>query len=157
MGKARHTHLGITHGGRVIPINRTEVALTVDQDMAHREVLRHTYDSVVYRAITVRMVFTDDIADDTRRLLVRFIPIITQFMHGKQHTPVNRFKAIPHIWKRAADNDAHRIVEIRLFKLVFNIDGQDFSGDVTHESQILCTALALRELKALVNTALKLP
>ncbi len=65
--------------------------------MTHGEVLRHAYDGVIHRTISVRVVFTDDIADDTRRLLVRFIPVIAQFMHGKQHTPVNGLQAVAHI------------------------------------------------------------
>src|SRR5690606_6972260 len=63
-----HAHFGITHGGRVVAIHRTEVALPVHQHVTQRKRLRHAHDGVVNSAVTVRMIFTDDVTDHTRRL-----------------------------------------------------------------------------------------
>src|SRR5690554_8116359 len=62
MGQARHAHLGVTHGRRAVAVDGTEVALAVHQHVAHGEVLGHAHDGVVDGAITVRVIFTDDIA-----------------------------------------------------------------------------------------------
>ena len=62
------------------------------------------------------------------RLLVSLVPVVIQNAHGKEHSPVNRFKTIANIGKCPADNDAHRVIEVGLAQFVFDIDGQDFSG-----------------------------
>ena len=66
-----HPALGVTHGRRRIAVDRAEVALTVDEHVAHREVLGHADERVVDRAVAVRVVLTDDVADDARALEVR--------------------------------------------------------------------------------------
>jgi hypothetical protein len=63
--------LGVAHRRRVVAVDRAEVALAVDEHVAHREVLRHANDRVVDRLVAVRVVLADDVADDARRLLVR--------------------------------------------------------------------------------------
>jgi hypothetical protein len=63
--------LGVAHRRRVVAVDRAEVALAVDEHVAHREVLRHAHDRVVDRLVAVRVVLADDVADDARRLLVR--------------------------------------------------------------------------------------
>ena len=50
----RHAHFGVAHGRRRIAVHRAEVALAVDQQVAHRERLRHAHDGVVDRHIAVR-------------------------------------------------------------------------------------------------------
>ena len=67
-------HLGVAHRRRRIAVDRAEIALPVDQRQAHGEILRHAHQRVVDRLVAVRMVFTDDVADDARRLAVRLVP-----------------------------------------------------------------------------------
>ncbi len=45
-------------------------------------------------------------------------------MHGLQ--------AVANVGQRAADDDAHGVVEIRLAHLVFEIHGKDFARDFVH-------------------------
>jgi hypothetical protein len=40
------------------------------------------------------MVFTDDIADDTRRLLIGLIPVVVHLVHGEEHTTMHWLEAI---------------------------------------------------------------
>ena len=67
MRDLRHPNFGITHGGRRIAIDRSEVALPVNQLVAQRELLGHANGRIVHRGITVRVVLTDDVADDAAR------------------------------------------------------------------------------------------
>jgi len=76
----------------------------------------------------VRVVFTDNVTDHTRRLLVRLVPVVVQFVHGEQYAPMNRFQAVTHIRQSSADNYAHGVIEVGLFQLVFNVDWQNFFG-----------------------------
>ena len=132
MGDARHAHLGIAHGGRRVAVDRAEVALAVDEQVAHRERLRHAHDRVVHGRVAVRMILADDVADDTGRLLVGLVPVVGQLVHGVQHAPVHRLKAVANVGQSAADDDAHGVVEIRLAHLVFEVDVEDFAGDFGH-------------------------
>ena len=88
------TDLGVAHGRGVVAINRTKVALAVDQHMAHREILGHAHNRVVDRLVAMRVVFADHVAHDTRRLFVRPVPIIVQLVHRKEHTPVHGLEAV---------------------------------------------------------------
>ena len=123
---AGHAHFGVAHGRRRIAVDRAEVALAVDEQVAHRERLRHPDDRVVDRDVAVRMVLTDDVADDAGRLLVRSIPLVAELAHRVQDAPMHRFQAVPNVRQRATHDYAHRVIEVRLPHLVFEIDGEDF-------------------------------
>jgi hypothetical protein len=64
VGDACHAHLGVTHGGRRVAIHRAEISLAIDQHIAQREWLGHAHDRIVDGRVPVRVVFTDDVADD---------------------------------------------------------------------------------------------
>ena len=103
--------------------------MTVDQDVTHGEVLCHTDDGVIYGSIAVGVVFTDDVADNTRRFFVGGIPVVFQFVHGIQHAAVYRFETVAHVRQRAPDNDAHGVVEIAFAHFVFKAYRQSFEGE----------------------------
>ena len=64
------TSLGVTHGCRAVSVDGAEVSLTVDQRVAHAPFLSHTHQGAIYRAVSVRMVFTEHLTYDTCTLLV---------------------------------------------------------------------------------------
>ncbi len=109
----RHANFGVTHRRGIVAVDRAEVALPVDQHVAQREVLRHPHDRVVDRRVAVRVIFTDHVTDDTRRLLVRAVPVVVQFVHREQHAPMHGFQAIADIREGTSDDHAHRVIEIR--------------------------------------------
>ena len=45
---------------------------------------------------------------------------------------MDRLQTVAHIGQGPADNDAHCVVQIGLFHLTFNTDGDDFFGYFTH-------------------------
>src|ERR1700709_1611277 len=102
MGQLGHTHFGVTHGGWRIAIHRTEVTLAIDEHVTQRERLRHAHHGVVHRGITVWMILTDHIADDTRRFLVSLVPVVAEFAHGEQHATMYGFQTITHTRQRAS-------------------------------------------------------
>ena len=55
-GDAGQARFGVPHGRGRIAIDGTEVALAVDQRIAHREMLRHADQGVVDRGVAVRVV-----------------------------------------------------------------------------------------------------
>ena len=63
--KLLQTNFGVTHSSGAVTVDRTEVALAVDQRITHGKVLSHTNDCFVSCGITVRMVLTDHVTDHT--------------------------------------------------------------------------------------------
>ena len=123
-----HADFGVTHGRRGIAIHRTEVALAVHQHIAQGEWLGHPHDGVVDRRIAVRVVLTDHIPHHAGRLLIPLVPVVAELVHREQHAPVHRFQAVAHIGQSPPHDHAHRVIQVGLFHLVFNIDGEDFFG-----------------------------
>ncbi|OQB99600.1 MAG: hypothetical protein BWX79_03091 [Alphaproteobacteria bacterium ADurb.Bin100] len=124
---------GVTHGGGVVAVHRAEVALAIHQHVAHGEVLRHANDGVVDRLVAVRVVFTNHVADDAGRLLVRPVPVVVQLMHREQHAPVHRLEPVARVGQGTAHDHAHGVVEIAPAHLLFKTDGQGFFGELGHE------------------------
>ena len=117
-----HPHFGITHRGGVIAVHRTEVTLTIREHDGHRKVLRHADHRIVDRGVAVRVEFTHDITDETRRFLVGLVIVVTALAHPEQDATVNRFQAIAQIRDRPRDDNAHRIIEERGLHFFFDRD-----------------------------------
>ena len=121
-GDARHADLGVTHGRRRIAVDGAEVALAVDQRVAQGEILRHADDGVVDGGVAVRVILTDDVADDARRFLVRPVPVVAEIVHGVEHAVVHRLEPVARIGQGAPDDDGHGVVHVGLAHLVFDVD-----------------------------------
>ena len=104
----------------------TEVAVTVDQRIVQRERLRHTHHRVVNRCVAVRMIPAEHITDGRCRLAVGLVRGQTVLVHSVQDAAVYRLEAVAHIGQRAADNNAHCIVDVAFLHLAFEIDLHDF-------------------------------
>ena len=129
---ARHADFGVTHRGGIVAIDRTEVALAIDQHVAQREVLRHPDDGVIDRGIAVRVVFTDDVTDDTRRFLVRAVPVVGKLVHREQHPTMHRLQAIARIGQRPPHDHAHRVIQVGMTHFRFQADRKGFLGERIH-------------------------
>ncbi len=129
---ARHAHFGVAHGRRRIAVDRAEIALAVDQQVAERERLRHAHDGVVHRALAVRVVLADHVAHHAGGLLIGLVPIVAELAHGVQHAAVHGLQSITDVGQRPPDDHAHGIVEIGLPHLSFETDQQHFTGDFGH-------------------------
>jgi hypothetical protein len=122
MGQLGHAHFGVSHGSSVVAVHGTEVALAIDQQITQRERLRHPHDGVVHGSVAVGVILTDDVTDHTGGFLVRLVPVVTQFAHREQYTPVHGLQAITRIGQCTTDDYAHCVVEVGLLQLVFDID-----------------------------------
>ncbi len=122
LGELGQAHLGVTHRRRVVAVERAEVALAVDQRVAHGEVLRHAHDGVVDGGVAVRVVLAHHVADDARRLLVRPVGAVAPLPHAVEDPPVHRLQAVPHVGQGAPDDHAHRVIEIAALHLLFDVD-----------------------------------
>ncbi len=129
----RHANFGVAHCRGRIAVNGPEVALSVDEQRSHRERLRHANDRVINGCIAMRMVLTDDVTDHAGRFLVGFVVVVTELTHREKYAAMDRLEAVPDIGQGAADDDAHRVIQIGLLHLLFETDGQQFLGDFSHK------------------------
>ncbi len=74
------------------------------------------------------MVFAHDIADDAGALARGAIGLEAHLLHGVENAAVHGLESVADIGQGAADDDRHRIIEIRLAHLVFNVDGLNVQG-----------------------------
>ena len=86
--------------------------MAVDQHVAHGEILRQAHHGVVNRRIAVRMIVTEHVAYTGGGFFKGFIRTQTRFVHRVQDSAVHRFQAVANIGQRAADDDAHGIIDI---------------------------------------------
>ena len=129
-GDFRHANFGIAHRRGIVAVNRSKVTLALHQWIAQREILRHAHDGVVNRGIAVRVVLAHHVADDTRRLLEWFVPVVGLFEHCKQHTAMYRLQTVTNIRKRTAHDHAHRVLEVTGAHLLFDADQVCFFGEL---------------------------
>ena len=68
------------------------------------------------------MILTHHIADGARRFSIRLAGRISCFVHAVQNTPMDGLEAVADVRQCTADNDGHRVIEIRPPHFVFDID-----------------------------------
>jgi len=73
----------------------------------------------------VRVIFTQNVADDTRALAVRLIRRHAELVHRVEDAAVHRLEAVAHIRQRAGDDDRHRIRNERFLHLVLKVNRAD--------------------------------
>ena len=80
---------------------------------------------VVNRRVAVRMILAQHVADDLGALLGGPVEVQAHLAHRVQNAAMDRLQAVADIGQRAADDHAHRVVEIRPPHLVFDVDGNE--------------------------------
>ena len=73
------------------------------------------------------VIFTDDVTDDAGRFLIGFVSVVAKPVHGVEHATMDRFQAIPDIWKGAAYDYAHGVFHVGLLHLLFDVCREDFA------------------------------
>ena len=122
LGDAGQARLGVAHGGRWVAVDAAEVTLAVDQEVAHGEILRQAHHRIIDRAIAVGVVLAEDLADDTRALLVGPVVAEAHVEHGVQDAPLDGLEAIAHIRQGTRRDHAHGVIQIRALHLIFDVD-----------------------------------
>ena len=93
----QHFHRKLTHAGfrvtvcsRRVAVYGTEVAVAVNEHIAHGKILRKTHQRVINRSIAVRMVAAQYGTDGIRALSVSLFRPQSVFIHGVENTTVDR-------------------------------------------------------------------
>ena len=125
LGKAGHAGFRVSHGGRAVPIDGPEVALSVHHGIAQGEILCHADHRVVDGRIPVRVVLTEYFPDHARALLVGRTGAHALLVHGVEDATVYRLESIPYIGQRSADNHRHGIVDVGGLHFLLDVDRDD--------------------------------
>ena len=123
LGQRLQPRLGVAHGRGRVAVDRSEVALAVDQGVAQVEVLRHAHEGVVDGAVAVGMVVAHHLADDLRALAVRAVRGEAHLAHAEQHAAVRRLQAVADVRQRPPDDHAHGVIQVRALHFIFDRDG----------------------------------
>ena len=140
------TCLGISHGSCAVTVHGTEVSVSVNQRISCIPFLCQLYQRIINGAVTVRMIFTHGITDDTRAFTMWFIGSVIQLYHRVQDTSLNRFQSISYIRQRPGCDYAHGIIDIGCFHGLFQIYFPHIIKDliVFHSNKLLSRFPATR-------------
>src|SRR6266446_3467708 len=120
----RQAGFRVPHGRRRIAVHGAEVSLAVDERVAHVEVLREADERGIDDGFTVRVIVAGGVAADFRALAEAAIGGQAEVVHGHQDAALHGLETVSHVGESARDDDAHRVVEIRLAHFRFDIYGK---------------------------------
>ncbi len=129
-GDGRQAGLGIPHGRRRQARDRAEVALLIDQHVAHVPFLGHAHQGGIDDAFAVGMVVAAGVAGDFGALHPAGPRREVQVVHGDQDAPLRGLQAVAHVGQRPADDHAHGVRQVALLQLVFDGLLDDPAGHV---------------------------
>ena len=106
-GNRRQTRFRVTHGRRAIAVDGPKIALSINQRVAHVEVLRHADQGRVYHLLTVRVIVTGSITGDFGAFAMWFAGIQIQIVHGYQYSAIGRLEAVANIRQSPVGDHRH--------------------------------------------------
>ncbi len=120
LGEAR---LRVSVCRRRVTVDRAVVSLSVDERVAHRKALREPHHRVVNGCVAVRVVLAEHVADDGRALSVAGRREQALLVRTVEDAAVHGLEPVANVGDSSADDDAHRVVEVRGAHLVLDRDG----------------------------------
>ena len=156
-GDLRQARFRVPHGRGRIAIDRTEIPLTIDQRIAHVEILRQPHQGRINHRFTVRVVVAGSVSTNFRALTIAAVRSEAEIVHRHQDAPLHRLQPVANVGQSARDNHAHRIVEVRLAHFRFNINRKQYRCVlfVRHVPSVLFQVVipnAARNLSVLIRT-----
>ncbi len=125
LGVRGEPHFGVPARCSRIAVDRTEVALPLDEHVAVGEGLGHLDDRIVDGSIAVRVELTHHVPDHPCALLGGLVAGVAHLPHRIERTAVDRLETVTDIRDGPADDHAHRIVDVGGLHLVLDADRLD--------------------------------
>ncbi len=102
-------------------MDRAEVPLAGDEQVPDVPPLGQPGQGRIDRVVAVRVVPLHRLADDPRALAGRPARIQVEVAHRRQDPALRGLEAVADVGQRPADDDRHRVIEVTLLELVFDI------------------------------------
>src|SRR5690606_25817868 len=102
------TTLGVSHGRGVVAVERTEAAAAFDEWVSHGERLRNADERIVDRAVTMRVIFTHDIAHDRGALAMLRVGGNVLLPHRVEDAPLDGLEAVADVRQGSRGDDRQR-------------------------------------------------
>ena len=115
----------IAHRRRGVAVDRSEVALTVHQRVAHDPVLGQAHQRRIDDLLAVGVVVARGVAGDLGALPVRPPRREVQVVHRDQDPALRGLEAVAHVREGPRDDDRHRVIDVAGLHLVFDIGVDD--------------------------------
>ena len=147
LGGGRQPRLGVAARGRVVAVDVAEIALPVDQRVAHVEILREAGHRVIDRRIAMRVIVSHHVARDLGRFAERPARGEPEFAHGKEDPPVHGLQPVARVGQRAMHDRRERILQIARADRARERLGGDLRGFVEgigHGLGLLCPILPVQ-------------
>ena len=111
-GHPCQTGFRISHGCGTVSVHGSEIPMSVDQRISGIPLLSQLYQRIVNGTVTMGMIFTHGITDDTCTFTVRLVRSVIQFDHGIQDPSLHGLQSVTNIRKRPGCDHAHRVINI---------------------------------------------
>ena len=85
-----HSCFSVAHSSGTVTIDRTKVSVTINKWCTKYKILWHTHHCIINRRVTMWVIFTHTIADNSRRFSVWFVWCKPKFKHRIQDSSLNR-------------------------------------------------------------------
>ena len=117
--------LRVTVGRGRIAVHGAEVALRLDQLVAHHPVLGEADERVVDGAVAVRVVILQHFADDARALIKRAVVDEAFPHHRVEDAALHGLQAVACVREGAGDDDRHRVIDVGRLHDVRDVGGRE--------------------------------
>ncbi len=94
----------------------------------------------------MRVIFTHHVPGDAGALDVFLVPVEAQLVHPVQNAPVNRLQSVADVRKRAAHDNAHRVIEVGPLHLLHDGNGLDAWRQLSAAGCALLSQIGSRSL-----------
>ncbi len=122
VGDLRHPRLGVTVGGRRVTVDRSEVAVALDEGVSQGKVLRHPDHRSVDGGVSVGMIASQHVSDRRGRLAEGPVGGQMILVHGPHYAALARLHAVPYVGERPRRDDRHRVFYEGVFDLPVHLD-----------------------------------
>jgi len=112
----------VTHRRGRVAIDGAKVALSVDEGITHNPWLGQAYEGGIDHLLAVRVIVSAGVARDLGAFAEMATGTEIKLVHGVDDAPLGWLQAVTDVGQGATHDHAHRVIEIGLFELFFNLD-----------------------------------
>lgn len=131
-GDVLEAGLGVAVGGGGVAVDGAEVALRVDERVAHDPILREADEGVVNGGVAVGVVVFEDFTDDAGALVEGAVVQEAFAEHRVEDAALHGLQAVARVGEGARDDDRHRVFDVGRLHDVGDVGRREFFVTCIH-------------------------